>query len=237
MECPTSHSITPLLICPERRKYVGKKKVSQVKGSLIKQKIHVKAKEDKRFILCLPSAGNVQQLPRIQHAWQLLQTTNAVIRDASLFSFKRINFYCWAETKGSVGSAFLAGSSPMTLPTSSLVGEGECWRDIPGAVPVLLRAAKAILYLSSYQHTAQNWEGWYGGNCLHFRVTKSSFLALVEKYMVYFLGSSGVSWPVVHEYSRHLSKSSSKMERTDNFLFTLKGSGPPWEYLRIDKLS
>lgn len=61
--CPTSHS----LIWTEE-KICWKKNMGNDKGSSIKQKLHVKIKEDKRFILYFLSARNVQPLPRIQHA-------------------------------------------------------------------------------------------------------------------------------------------------------------------------
>lgn len=125
---PTSRSITSLLIWAESRKYVGKKYMSQDKGSLINQKIHVKAKEDKRFILCLLSAGKVQPLPRIQRAWQLLQKTNVVRRDASSFSVQEKKLWllswhqrvCWVSIPGCVFSHVL--SHP------NMLVEGGCWR-------------------------------------------------------------------------------------------------------------
>ena len=64
--CPPSRSITPLL----RRtrgweNKMEKNLVGEDKGSLIKQKQRprVEAKENRRFILSFPSAGDVQPLP------------------------------------------------------------------------------------------------------------------------------------------------------------------------------
>lgn len=114
-----------------REKIRWEKLMDEHKGSRIKQRLRMEAKEN-RFTLYFPSAGNVQPLPRKQ-GFKLLWKTN-VIKNAPFFlplPLLFLGFHCWADVIRCGTSLWIVWVSC----PGYVLSQGECWRYSCDAVP------------------------------------------------------------------------------------------------------